>query len=118
MTKYYSVTEDELTQIKNDCYYPSVLSCDDCEFEDDHIGCNWKGANRLEDEILERVDPLDVLEKWSGAINDALDYGYYEPTVFVSELNEMIERLKENPQEVVKEGIKEGWWKICSTPST
>ena len=63
MTKYYPVTEDELTQIKNDCYYPSVLSCDNCEFGDETIGCKWKGANILMDEVLERVDFLDTLEK-------------------------------------------------------
>ena len=67
--KYYPVTKDELDQIKNDCYYPTVLSCDGCNFEDEQIGCNWKGANVLMDEILERTpissdgEPMELPEE-------------------------------------------------------
>ena len=118
MTKYYPVTEDELTQIKNDCYYPSVLSCDDCDFADEMIGCNWKGANRLEDEVLERPDPLEVLETWTQHEFKKLyqNEGYEEVIDFLKNLvyyqQEIINRLHKNPQEVVKEGIRDGWWKV------
>lgn len=57
----YLVTERELNQIKNDCAYPESESCVGCPLadgEDDTrasgMGCNFKGANALMDEVLSR----------------------------------------------------------------
>ena len=49
----YIITEEELNQIKNDCYHPNTLSCEECEFASDGINpCTWKGANALMDEVM------------------------------------------------------------------
>jgi hypothetical protein len=104
MEKYYPVTKDELDQIKNDCYYPTVLSCDGCDFEDEQIGCNWKGANILEDEILTRVDPLDLLEAWDSYNNS--HFGMPHPTFF-----DMIRLVREKPADVIAHGKEQGWLK-------
>lgn len=100
--KYYPVTKEELDQIKNDCYYPSVLSCDDCEFVDEMIGCNWKGANILEDEILARIDPLDLLEAWDSYNNS--HFGQPHPVFF-----DMIRLVREKPEDVIAHGKAQGW---------
>jgi len=102
--KYYPVAKDELDQIKNDCYYPNTVSCDGCEFEDDMIGCNWKGANILEDEILARVDPLDLLEAWD-AYNIS-HFGSPHPM-----FGDMIRMVREAPEEVITLGKEQGWLK-------
>lgn len=104
MKKYYPITKDELTQIKNDCYYPIALSCDACEFADETIGCNWKGANILEDEILERVDPLDLLEAWDSYNNS--HFGQPHPI-----LSDMIRLVREKPEDVIAHGKDRGWLK-------
>lgn len=61
MTDYYPITKDELDMIKNDCAYPNMLSCEGCEyaglydeFRASGVGCSFKGANVLMDEVLAR----------------------------------------------------------------
>lgn len=58
---YYPVTKAELNQIKNDCANPEMDSCDGCDYAggaDDKrasgIGCTFKGANILMDEVCAR----------------------------------------------------------------
>ncbi len=54
MTEYFPVTKEELDMIKNDCLHPEAESCDGCNMGDPLIGCKWKGANVLMDEVLLR----------------------------------------------------------------
>lgn len=58
MPDYYPVTKDELDMIKNDCAYPTKLDCEGCDYDDSLIGCNFKGANALMDEVLSRKTVL------------------------------------------------------------
>ena len=60
----YSITELEMRQIQQDCAYPDQESCDGCPLADGEdntrasgMGCNFIGANRLIDEIMERSHP-------------------------------------------------------------
>lgn len=57
----YLISESELDQIKNDCLYPERPNCDGCECVDgiddtraSGLGCNFKGANVLMDEVIAR----------------------------------------------------------------
>ena len=61
MVDYYPVTKEELDMIKNDCAHPEADSCDGCEYAGEfdeyrasRVGCNFKGANALMDEVLAR----------------------------------------------------------------
>jgi len=103
-SKYYPVTEEELTQIKNDCYFPNALSCEECSFVDEQFGCNWKGANILQDEVMGRVDPLDLLEAWDAYNN--LHFGSSHPM-----FGDMIQIVREAPEEVITLGKEQGWLK-------
>jgi hypothetical protein len=60
----FTITELEMRQIQQDCAYPNSESCDGCPFADGEdttrasgLGCNFIGANRLIDEIMERSRP-------------------------------------------------------------
>ena len=100
MTKYYPVTELELYQIKNDCEYPNTNSCDGCEHVDEELGCSFKGANVLIDEVMERMEPVEVLEKW---IQHRSRNAY--------ELENMLHALRTTPDAVIARGKEEGWLK-------
>ena len=67
----YIITKEELNQIKNDCYHPNTLSCEECKFISAGINpCTWKGANALMDEVMthpyqsERDMVLDDLQRF------------------------------------------------------
>jgi len=60
--------------------------------------------------IESRPDPLALLDKWISSMAISLDYAYYDPTVYVSELQEIIKQLRENPEAVAEMGRKEGWY--------
>ncbi len=73
--EYFLVTEGELDQIKNDCAFPETLNCDGCEYAGDFdstkasgVGCMFKGANVLIDEVMKR--PL--LKEHDVAIRNAV----------------------------------------------
>ena len=59
--KMYLISESELNQIKNDCAYPDRSDCEGCPLADGEdktrasgLGCNFKGANILMDEVIAR----------------------------------------------------------------
>ena len=59
--EYFLITKEELDQIKNDCAFPETPNCDGCEYAGDFdpvrasgVGCVFKGANALMDEIIKR----------------------------------------------------------------
>lgn len=116
ITKYHPVTKEELDQIKNDCAYPEREFCDDCELAGAYsegrssgLECKFKGANILMDEVVARTDPLEVLEKW---VQQYYEYhSDWSIDILKAPMANIIKRLRENPQSVVEEGIKNGWLK-------
>ena len=85
---YHPVTREELDMIQNQNHY-------------------WK--QRTIDTVLARPDPLEVLEKWAWFTKDNLDYGYYEDTVYISEMQKFIQEYRTNPDAVIARGKEEGW---------
>ena len=120
MMKYYPVTEEELNIIKNDCKYPEKNDCDGCEHVDEDLGCSFKGANVLMDEVMERTDSMEVLENWVKAydcggaahnnIQELLTIDMGDAESIDIELA-MIKELQENLQGVIERGKREGWLK-------
>jgi hypothetical protein len=81
--KYYLITEKELDRVRNDCYYPTALFCDGCEYNDpDGIGCKFI-LQDLYDKILKR--PAGESPHHNNTRRDALDDAIKELT---SNLNE------------------------------
>lgn len=65
MTDYFLVSAEELNEIKNDCAHPEKLYCEGCEYAGDPddtrasaLGCNFKGANALMEEVM--THPLEA----------------------------------------------------------
>jgi hypothetical protein len=108
LTKYYPVTKEELYQIKNDCEYPETNACDGCEHVDEELGCSFKGANILIDEVMERANPMEVLKKWM----ESCDGGYYEKGKDeFNAINKFIKEIHTDPDSVIARGKEEGWLK-------
>jgi hypothetical protein len=104
---YYLVTKEELNQIKNDCVIPERFACEGCEYADDKddthasgLGCNFKGANALMDEVLSRPDPLEVLEKWRAKQNPIFNQDFVD-LWYIHELR-FIKELRTNPDEICR----------------
>jgi hypothetical protein len=107
--KYYPVTKEELDQIKNDCVHPETDSCDGCEFDSfEPPICRFIGANALMDEVLSRPDPLALLESWVHYYERNKSPGYY---IGITVLEGMIKQIRENPDAVRQQGIKDGWYR-------
>lgn len=92
--EYFLITKEELDQIKNDCAFPETPNCDGCEYAGDfdsarasRLGCLFKGANALMDEIIKR--PL--LKEHDTAIRE-------------SERKELINIIVEKRREIMHDG--------------
>jgi len=60
-TPLFLISREEMDMIKNDCAYPDKQYCEGCKYAGDpddtrasEIGCTFKGANALMDEVLQR----------------------------------------------------------------
>jgi hypothetical protein len=79
----YPVTKEELEQIR--------------------FGCD---ATKMMNEVLARPDPLTLLEAWRkwSVSNVKLSEMWVEETLIINE-------IRNRPEAVREQGIKEGWWK-------
>jgi len=79
----FIISEEEMDMIKNEilcwriCAYPNKPYCEGCKYMGDpddtrasEVGCSFKGANALMDEVLERPLSSALEESYKNGFND------------------------------------------------